>query len=224
MAILKREESIGVDISAEFTVLTYTHPVNAKSAIVIPRVDLGVPTTPAGPVVGGGIYTGKALIDANQVTPASAIQFVGGQTKGILQGRAVTIEPGDVLTVTIVGQPADTAVNVTAALFDGTPLRTEDLEGVIGGGSIEVDHNYGGADTYRYETQNGVGIDNAIVNIYLASDFNAGRRGTPFVKGTSLTDVNGRWVRPVLLDPGTYVVYFYKQLAFGPDTAPLTVT
>jgi hypothetical protein len=154
----------------------------------------------------------------------SAIQFLSGQTKGILQGRTITIEPGDVLTVAVVGQPGDTAVNVTAALFDGTPIRTEDLDGIIGSGSVEVDHDYGGADTYRYVTQNGVGIDDAIINIYLASDFNAGKRGVDFIKASSRTDINGRWVRPVMLDPETYVVYFYKQLAFGPDTAPLTVT
>jgi hypothetical protein len=222
MGVLKREEHLGVDITTEYTVLTYTRPASGTSAIVIPRIDLGVPV--GAPVAGDGAYIGRALVDGNQVTPESTIQFATGQEKGILQGRTITLEPGDVLTVTVTGRAGDTAVNVSSALFDGTPIRTEDLDGIIGGGSVEVDHNYGGADTYRYVTQNGVGIDNAIINVYLASDFNAGKRGTDFIKARSLTDINGRWVQPVMLDPETYVVYFYKQLAFGPDTAPLTVT
>lgn len=224
MAVLKREEHIAVDISSNFVALTYTRPANATSAVVMPRIDLGVPTSPSGPVAGSGIYTGYALIDGHQVTPQSNITFVSGQTKGILQGRQITIEPGDVLTVEVLGLPGDTAVNVTAALHDATPLRTEDLEGITGSGSVPIDHNFGGADTYAYETKNGVGIDNALVYAYLSSDFNAGRRGIEYVKATSITDINGRWLRPMMLDPGSYVLYFFKQLAFGPDTAPLTVT
>jgi len=47
---------------------------------------------------------------------------------------------------------------------------------------------------------------------------------TSFVKASSRTDIDGRWVRPVTLDPAEYVVYFYKPQAFGPDAVPLTVT
>ena len=58
---------------------------------------------------------------------------------------------------------------------------------------------------------------------YLKTDYNAGRRGKEYHQGVSRTDVQGHWERPMLLDPATYVLYYYKQGAFGPDTAEVTV-
>lgn len=107
-----------------------------------------------------------------------------------------------------------------------TAEKQDQIIAAVGGGSgaVPVDHNYGGSDNYRYTTSNGVGIDNAVVNVYLLSDYNAGNRGLDFVKGSTITDVNGRWERPINLDPGSYMLYFYKQQAFGPDVALLVVS
>jgi hypothetical protein len=221
MAVLKREEHLGVDISTALTVLTYTRPAAATPVIVIPRVDLGVPV--GGPVVGGGIYEGHALVDDNQVTPKSSILFDSGQTKGILQGRPITLEPEDVLTLTVTGQPGDTAVNVSSALHDATPIQAEDLDGLIGSGVIEVDHDTGGTDNLQYVTANGIGIDNATIYAFLRDDWNAGKRDYDAVRAQSITDVEGRWERPMLLDPNWYVIYFFKQYAWGPNTATVEV-
>lgn len=221
MAILKSETHVGINIAASAVVLTYTHPADKQPAIVLPRVTLGAPD--GGPVQGGGNYIANALIDGVSVSPPSAIPFGNGQGRGVLQGRHVAILPNDVLTVTVLGLITDTNVNVTADLFNSTPVQAEDIAQIIGPGTVPVDHNYGGTDKYRYTTASGAGIDNGIVNIYLASDYNAGRRGPEFVKASSRTDVDGRWVRPVNLDPGNYIVYFYKQQAFGPDIATLNV-
>jgi hypothetical protein len=222
MAILKREEHIGIDISSAYTVLTYTRPDTAEPAIVIPRVDLGVPV--GGPVVGGGVYVGHALIDGNQVTPKSSITFDAGQTKGILQGRAITIEPGDVVTIEVTGQAGDTAVNATAALHDSTPIQIDDLDGLTGSGAVEVDHDYGGTDNLRYVTSSGIGIDGATVYAFLKEDYDAGHRSATHARARSLTNVDGRWAAPMMLDPAWYVMYFYKQNAWGPDTATIQVT
>lgn len=222
MAILKSETHVGVDISSVLTVLTYTHPANKEPVTALPRVDVGQPA--GGPVQGGTNYVVQALIDGNMVSPPSSVPFQPGQTKGVLQGRHIAIMPGDVLTVQIWGAAGDTSVNITVNLFNSTPLQAEDIAPIVGGGAVVVDHNYGGTDKYRYTTAAGAGIDNGVVSIYLASDYNAGRRGAEFVKASSRTNVDGRWERPVNLDPGNYIVYFYKQQAFGPDIATLNVT
>lgn len=221
MAILKSETHTGINISGQTVVLTYTHPLTKEPVTVLPRVDVGQPA--GGPVQGGTNYVVQALIDGTQVSPPSSIPFQPGQTKGVLQGRHIALMSGDVLTVHIQGAAGDISVNVTASLFNSTPLQAEDIAPIVGGGAVVIDHNYGGTDRYRYTTAAGAGIDNGVVNIYLASDYNAGRRGPEFVKASSRTDVDGRWERPVNLDPGNYIVYFYKQQAFGPDIATLNV-
>jgi hypothetical protein len=108
---------------------------------------------------------------------------------------------------------------------DVTPIRKTEFDEITGQKptTVAVDHNYGGADRYSYETADGRGIDNATVIAYLKSDFDAGRRGSNYHQAVTQTDVQGHWVRPMLLDPATYVLYYYKQGEFGPDTAELTV-
>lgn len=222
MAVLKREEHLGVDITSALTVLTYTRPDNASPAVVIPRIDLGVPA--GGPVVGGGIYVGHALIDGNQVTPKSSIVFDAGQTKGILQGREITLEPGDVLTVTVTGLSGDTAVNVSAALHDNTPINADALDGIIGSGDIEVDHNYGGTDNLSYVTEQGAGIGDAAVRAYLTADYNAGNRTTDYIRAEIRTSNDGRWQQSMMLDPAAYTLVYFKSGSFGPDVRTITVS
>ena len=43
MTILHTETKTSIDVSSNITVLTYVHPLTAKSAIVLPRVELGNP-------------------------------------------------------------------------------------------------------------------------------------------------------------------------------------
>lgn len=217
MAVLKREDHMSVSIADTLTVLSYTRPSDADPAVVVPRVDLTN-------ITGGGIYTAHALIDGNQVTPKSAITFDAGQTKGVLQGREITVEPGDALTVTVKGQSGDTAVNVSAMLFDNTPLNSDALEGITGSGSVMVDHNYGGTDNLRYETSLGVGIGDAMIRCYHLGDFRSNRRGREYIVAEIRTVTTGRWSTPMMLDPGQYVLVFYKRDAYGPDVRQLTVS
>ena len=225
MAILHETVNLGIDIAAETTVLTYTHPTSQKPAAVLPRIDMGVPIDK--PVAGGGYYVIRAKMDGHQVTPKSTIVFDSGQTKGILQGRLLSLKPDDTVTLTVQGRPADTDVNVTAALFDATPIQAEDLDGLldglIGSGVIEVDHDTGGTDNLQYVTANGIGIDNATIYAFLRADWDAGSHGMDAVRAQSITNVAGRWERPMLLDPGWYVMYYFKQSAWGPDTVAILV-
>lgn len=218
MAILKREEHLGVDITSEYVALTYTRPVTAAPAVVIPRIDL----TSVG---GGGIYVGRALIDGNQVTPKSSITFDTGQTKGVLQGREITVEAGDILTVTVTGQGSDTAADIHAALFDNTPLTEDALDGITGSGEVEVNHNYGGADNLRYVVEeDGAGIGDAVVRAYLSDDYSAGNRTTDYLRAEVRTASDGRWQQTMMLDPNDYTLVFYKPGHYGPDVRQITVS
>ncbi len=93
----------------------------------------------------------------------------------------------------------------------------------VGLGSVVVDHDYGGADALAYKT-GGVGIDNANVWAYLKTDYDAGNTAMGYIKAMTTTDVNGRWVSQMNLDPATYTLYYFKQGEYGPDTQEVTVT
>ena len=72
-------------------------------------------------------------------------------------------------------------------------------------------------------TANGIGIDNATIYAFLRDDWDAGKRGIDAVRAQSRTNVEGRWEWAMLLDPNWYVMYYFKQYAWGPDTAVVQV-
>jgi hypothetical protein len=94
----------------------------------------------------------------------------------------------------------------------------------VGGGNIAVNHNTGGTDNLRYTTSAGAGISGAIVKAFLKTDYDAGNRSDSYLKGRTVTDVNGRWLTDLYLDSGyTYTILFYKSGIFGPDTKEVTL-
>jgi len=95
---------------------------------------------------------------------------------------------------------------------------------LIGSGSVSVDHNYGGTDNLTYIVDGGAAVEDAIVQAFLKTDYDAGNRTRNYVKGETRTDANGRWDDPLRLDPATYVIVFYKPNEYGPDIAEITVT
>lgn len=117
-----------------------------------------------------------------------------------------------------------TTAGVLVAFIDVNAAPATVVDVLTGGGSVQTDHNYGGPDALSYKTAAGVGIDNAIIRVYLKSDYDAGNTATQYRKAETLTDANGRWTKAVFLDPGTYTVVCFKQGAYGPDTIDLTVT
>lgn len=95
---------------------------------------------------------------------------------------------------------------------------------IIGDGAIVVNHDSGGTDNLAYKTSGGAGIDNAVVRGYLKVDYDAGDRGTAFIKGTANTNVNGRWENDMMLDAETYTFAFEKQGVFQVSTQEFTVS
>lgn len=223
MGVLKRQVIPSINIATENTVLSYTHPITAKSAIVLPRVELGLTS----PIAGFGVYTITVKVDGVNVVPPSGISIPFGQTTAVFQSRHVNLEPGDLFTVTITGQSTDLAVSSTTVLLDATPIRTaefddiiSDIDAAIGTASSTatlVDHNFGGKDNLSYHTAQGSGIVDATILVYTTEDYNAGNRLNEFVVGSTTTDVNGRWRKQIPLEPGSYTLVYFKTRAFGPD-------
>lgn len=125
----------------------------------------------------------------------------------------------------------DRALPFTPAANDVVLVRAHrstsaegDATACLGDGSVAVDHNYPVDGALCYTTTEGVGIDNATVRVFLASDYNANRRSNEFVVATTFTVVGGTWQMQLMLDPAEYVVQFNKQGAFGPNAVNLTVT
>jgi len=89
-------------------------------------------------------------------------------------------------------------------------------------GSVSVDQDYGGAGNLTY-TLNGNPVSGASIRAYLASDYNASRRGADYVVASATQKADGDWSNPLLLDPGQYKLLFYLRDVAGPDTFDLTV-
>lgn len=215
---IQRTVNTDLDVSSEIQVLTYTYPVGKDPLEVITRVDIGSEDQP---IVGGNVYTVNFYINNVLVTPITNNNVPLGITKTIVISRAIPIDAGDIVKITVIGQPADNDVTVIASLRTATPLQESDI---YGNGEIMVDHNYGGLDNYAYLTSGSIGIDNATILVFLKTDYDAGNRTDDYIKGRTLTTVNGRWKNPIMLDPDTYTVVAFKQGEYGPDTKTLVVT
>jgi hypothetical protein len=214
---LIRTELSSVDLSAEAQVLSYTYTGTAPLE-VIARVNLGDDVH--GLSGGGGVYTLNFYIGGVLITPSSQVQVSSGVLKTIVISRPIPIAQGDVISIKVVGRPADTNVNTLSALRDVTAAKVEDL---LGDGSTEVDHDTGGTDNMMYETSGGSGIAGAQITIYLKSDYDTRNRGNEFVVARTSTGSDGKWARSVMLLPGTYTAVFYKANEYGPDKREFTI-
>jgi hypothetical protein len=213
---LHSESHDGLDISTSAVVLTYTLDGSVPKTVVC-RVQAGNDDTP---IIGSGNYTIKVFLNDINVAPNSAVLVEAGPAV-VLQGREISLEPGDVLRVEITGREEDTAVDTVTMLIDHTPVtRTE----IYGDGSVLIDHNYGGEDNLSYMTSSLQGIDNATIQAFLKTDWDAGRRTVTYIKGSATTNSRGRWRSPMALDPDNYVLLYARQGSYGPNTKGITVS
>jgi hypothetical protein len=206
-----------LDISSETEVLFWQYTGDDPLEVVA-RVDLGGGSGLLSGV--GGQYEMRFFIDDNLITPISIIDVPPGRQTTIMVARPVPIRAQDQISLRIVGLAGDTSVNTQATLRDSTPAKAGDF---IGTGSVEVDQDYGGTEELAYKTDEGIGVDNAQLRIYLQTDYDQGLTDSSHIVAATLTDVNGHWVKPLMLDPETYVLYAYKQGYYGPDTKVFTV-
>lgn len=89
--------------------------------------------------------------------------------------------------------------------------------------TVRVDHHYGGRDNLTYITTAREGVQGATVLAYRSSDYNEGNDSEQYIVGRSMTDEDGRWLNPMLLPPGRYVICFTKPGEYGPDIVDLVV-
>jgi len=216
MATLKQETKSGIDISAGEEVLSYTY-AGASPIMALARVTMGDATKP---IVGGGVYAIETSVNGIPHAPVSQAQVQAGDTKAFVQSRHVILETGDTISIVADGLPADIDVNTYAVLMDATPAQATDLAGT---GAIVVNHDYGGTDALRYVYQS-VGVADATIQAFNKADYVAGNRGAAYVVAQSQTNSLGRWVRDMMLNPGTYTLVFFKISEFGPDTREIEVT
>lgn len=205
------------NISSESELFTYTYG-GAELKEVMVRINLGDVSKP---IVGGGQYVLKLSINGALIAPDATVQVATGATRAVLVSRSIPIATDDVLSLRMIGLPGDTSVNAEISIRDQTPLRAEELAGT---GVVPVDHDYGGTDALTVMTRDRQRIDNATVAVYRRTDYDAGRRGPQYVVGQTPTDVNGHWAVPVMLDPGDYTVFVYKQGVIQAAAQNLTVS
>jgi hypothetical protein len=133
----------------------------------------------------------------------------------------------DSLNLRVPGEPAaiGSAMTLTPSERDALAgiISEQLLEDLHGDGSVAVNHNYGGVDALAVATTVGARVDNALIRIYRASDYSAGNVGSEFIVASSTTNVDGRWIWPVMLDPGDYVLYIFKPGHIRPSATDLTV-
>jgi len=221
MTLLASNTLTNQDLSSKQLVLEYTLPATTVAKHVIGRLVLGTASKPLSGTA--GIYVVEVTIGGAAVSPVSRVQVEAGNDKILLSSRYMTITPGGTIKIYLTGLPPDTSVDLTAELWDITPITASQIP-TIGSGSVAVDHDYTCPDGLAYKTDAGIGIDNAEIRIYLATDYDVGHLSNNYIKATTTTDVNGRWRETLMLDPGDYVVYAFRQPDYGPDIIRFTVT
>lgn len=78
--------------------------------------------------------------------------------------------------------------------------------------SVSVDHNFGGTDNLRVtDAVSGAGIGGVFLKAYFKVDWDNNNRSKEFLKGQSITKGDGRWLWPMLLDPGIYYIVLERE-------------
>jgi hypothetical protein len=94
--------------------------------------------------------------------------------------------------------------------------------GSAGDGDTPVNHNTGGADTYRVLDNLSAPVDNARLTAYVKADYDADPT-TATRQAAAYTGADGRWVDPMMLNTGTaYTIVVDKPGSFDPYTFDVT--
>lgn len=115
------------------------------------------------------------------------------------------------------------AVDTAGLVSDPSePFRAVVTPPSYGSSQVRIDHNYPEPDRLRYVTDAGLGVDDAIVRVYRASDYDASVNAPPVA--TTITYAAGRWKDPIFLTPGyTYIVLYSREGQYGPDSVRIDV-
>jgi len=181
--------------------------------------------------LGDRTMTGKVIgdftIDFCKTMAGAAVSQAGMTLTELGVGKYVLMNPNITERTIISGYlTADSTKSFSLLMdpVDGDIAKDSTLATLLGSGNTAVDHDTGGEDNLRFATLAGVGVDNASIVAYLKADYDAGNMGPSYVKGNSITDVNGRWARPIYLDSGnTYTIVAYKQGEYVAAATEITI-
>lgn len=119
-------------------------------------------------------------------------------------------------------------------LTDGTTTRYLPLSADTGGsgggggdtcedpGKILVDQDYPNPGDLTYVVDGDV-VSDASIEVFLYADYSAGLKDADSRIDSSRQQADGTWAKPFYLDPGDYVLRFYKLNVAGPDDYRLIV-
>lgn len=111
---------------------------------------------------------------------------------------------------------------IDEVLADSGPFQPDVAVAATLAARAKVDHNFGAIDALQFVTESGAAIPEAQIRIFKKPDFDAGRRDVPLF--IIETRVDGRWKRPVYLEPGmSYTLLFDKPSAFSSDPVVIVV-
>lgn len=115
------------------------------------------------------------------------------------------------------------AVDTAGLISDPSePFRAVATPPVYGASQVKVNHDYPEVASLTYVTDAGIGIDDAIVRAFRASDYDANNNVPPVA--TTITQNGGRWKDNMYLTPGyTYIILYAKEGQYGPDSARIDV-
>lgn len=207
--ILAQETHGAVDLSVAGggLLLDYAYSGPAARDVII-RADFGAVL---------GTYTMTVAINLAILAPVSEVCVTIGPAATTVS-RPLLLAPGDRLQLFVHG-PSSTPVPTKAIVYATSCASGTSSED----GSILVDHNYGGTDALRAIGCHGSPAANVVIRAYTAADYQAGRRDLSFIVGEARTGTDGRWLAPMPLNPGSYVLLYFEAGVFQPRAVPLTV-
>jgi hypothetical protein len=204
--LIKTDSRTGVDLTDWRQVLQVTS-YNSSPVVIDVRATLGSTANPVESAA--GTYDFRYAIDDVDdgiLLPDAAITKPVGLTTFAVQFGDITLYNGETLYVLARGQEEDEEVDTVVLAFDVSPYPRSE----IGIGREHVDHNYGGSMELAF-LENGQGVLDGAIRCYAADDYADGNTGTGFVVAETTTDILGKWREAFMLEPGDYVLVYYKS-------------
>jgi len=110
------------------------------------------------------------------------------------------------------------------APVSGIPALTDALINNAGTGIALLNHNYGGSDALRFTDDKGAGIYDGNIYVYLKTDYDNGNTQVNFIKAQTETDIDGRFVTDLYLEPLKWYTLVYTKAGFEPTHTEVYLT
>lgn len=123
MRTLAEFDVSAVDVSSELAVVEYTADAPVYLSISLSVLNLSGT---------GGAYRFRLYLGDAVFVPDYDISVAAGLTNIALQSKNILLATGNVATLSVLGQPGDTAVDIVGFVIDIAPVTSEDVVNIIG--------------------------------------------------------------------------------------------